>query len=173
MSALDRFSPRAGESKVGRASRGEGDVAAQGFSAGASQSYHFMVGHSLAHAKDHPLHTLRSLHAGVFKVGDFRSRAESTQTVAGMHQQIGTVHDTLVSRKIAKSVHQIGRQLDRVFRMRMLLIREILPAHASDHGCRVNPITRKYLPNPPALVSWLIEQGKGLEPFPSQLSVAK
>src|SRR5271168_1641389 len=90
-----------------------------------------------------------------------------------MHQQISTVHHTLVSRKLAKSVHKIRRQLNRITRMRMLLIREILPAHASDHGCCVNPLTRKYLPNLPALVSRLIEQGKWLEAFSSQLSVTK
>src|ERR1700722_504258 len=173
MTPPDLLASWAREPKVGRTSGCEGDVTPQWLSTCASKRHHLVVGHSLAQAKDHSLHALGSLHAGVFEIGDFRSRAKSAQAVPGMHKKIGTINNSTVACKLAKRVHKVGRQLDRVLRIRVLVVREILPSHAPYRRCFCYSFSRKDRLYHPALIPRLTEQGKWLEPFPTQLFLAK
>src|ERR1700744_6367352 len=158
MPPLDLLASWAREPKVGRTSGCEGDVTPQWLSTGASERDHLMVGHSLFHAKDHSLYTLGSLHIGVLKIGDFRSRAESAQAVSRMHKKIGTVNNSTVACKLAKRVHEVGRQFDRVLRIRVLVVREILPSHAAYRRCCFYSFSGKDRLYHPALIPRLTEQ---------------
>src|ERR1700722_5942162 len=114
MTPPDLLASWAREPKDGRTSSCECEGTPQWLSTCASERDHLMVGHSLAQAKDHSLHALGSLHAGVLKIGDFRKRAERAQAVPGMHKEIGTINNSPVACKLAKRVHKVGRQFDRV-----------------------------------------------------------
>ena len=81
MSPDDLFILGTGEPKGGSASCGEGDMTSQWLAASATQRDHLMIGHSFAHAKNHPLYAFRGLHAGVFKIRNFRGSAEGAEPV--------------------------------------------------------------------------------------------
>ncbi len=80
-----------------------------------------------------------------------------------MHEKVGTINHSIVAGKLAKRIDKIRWQLDRVLRIGMLVVREVLPPQTSYLRCCVDSLSGKDLSYDPALISWLVKQGKWLE----------
>lgn len=99
---------------------------------------------------------------------DLGGRASRAQPVSGVHQHVGGVDHLLSPGQLAQCVHHIAGQVERVERVRLLTLGEILPADAADAGALADALPGQDFLQQAAADARLVEQRKGWEALGAQ-----